>query len=67
MNAFYHSVSVHLIPLDKVDHPTNKLSESPIISLEAVEKRLMTTKPHKSVGPDGIPKAVSLAEGTRDS
>ena len=58
MNASFHSVSVHLIPLHKVDHPPNTLSESPIISLEAVEKMLMTTKPYKSVGPDGIPNWV---------
>ena len=59
LNAFFHSVSVHLIPLDKVDHPPNNLSESPyVISLEAIEKTLMTTKLHKSVGPDGIPNWV---------
>ena len=56
MNAIFHSVSIHLI--DKVDHPPNKLSESPIISLAAVEKMLMTTKLHNSVGPDGIPNWV---------
>ena len=57
-NTFFHSVSVHLIPLDKADHLLDTLSESSVISLEAVEKRLMTTKLHKSIGPDGIPNWV---------
>ena len=59
MKAFFPSVSVHLIPLEKVDQPPNKLSESPyVISLEAVEKWLMTTKLRKSVGTNGIPNWV---------
>ena len=32
LNAFFHSVSVHLISLDKVDHPPNNLSESLTLS-----------------------------------
>ena len=43
MNTFFHSVSVHLIPLDKADHLLDTLSESSVISQQNSTNPLVQT------------------------
>lgn len=59
-NKFLHSVSSHLVPLDKSAVPasTGNVPDHYIISLEEVEEKLLNVKLNKAPGPDGLPNWV---------